>query len=59
MSKKKSKIYVVSAQASESAMTINMNKVNLQKSYIVPGFRTGAHDKASKPRDKNWRKWEV
>ena len=57
MSKKKAKTDVVSAPTSESVMTIDMNKINLYKSYIVPNFKTGAHEK-KKVRDKNWRKWK-
>ena len=57
MSKKKSKTYVVSAPTPESMMTIDMNKINLYKAYIVPNFKTGSHEK-KKVRDKNWRKWK-
>jgi len=56
----KQNTYVVSGPSKKSSkMVIDMNRMNLHKSYIVPTFKTGAHEtKKSKPRDKNWRKWD-
>ncbi len=57
MSKKKQKSVPVSAPKQDGPMTIDMNRVNLNKTYFVPGFRTGGHmTEKDRPRKKDWKR---
>lgn len=57
MGRKKTGAMPTSAPKQEKKMVIDMTKVELAKSYMVPGFRTGKHmTEKDRPRKKNWKK---
>ena len=57
MGKKKKKSVPVAAPKQDGPMTIDMNRVNLKKTYFVPGFRTGGHmTEKDRPRKKDWKR---
>ena len=57
MSKKKKKSVPVTAPKHDGPMTIDMNRLNLNKTYMVPGFRTGVHmTEKDRPRKKDWKR---
>jgi len=57
MGKKKKKSVPVAAPKQDGPMTIDMNRVNLNKTYFVPGFRTGGHmTEKDRPRKKDWKR---
>ncbi|MDO4544997.1 MAG: hypothetical protein Q4C25_02470 [Bacillota bacterium] len=57
MGKKKRGAVPTNPPRKKEALRIDMNKANLKKEYVVPGFQTGKHmtDK-DRPRKKNWKK---
>ena len=55
--KKKNSVPVAVPNRQEGPMTIDMNRLNLSKSYMVPGFRTGVHmTEKDRPRKKDWKR---
>jgi len=55
--KKKKSVPVAQPNRQDGPMTIDMNRVNLKKTYIVPGFRTGGHmTEKDRPRRKDWKR---
>ena len=57
MSKKKKKSVPVAPPKSEKKLVIDMNKVNRDKAYHVPSFRTGRHmTEKDRPRKKDWKR---
>ena len=57
MSKKKKKSVPVAPPKSEKKLVIDMNKVNRDKAYHVPSFRTGRHmTEKDRPRRKDWKR---
>ena len=56
MSKKKKKGVPVAQPKSEKKLVIDMNKVNRDKVYHVPSFKTGRHmTEKDRPRKKDWK----
>ena len=57
MSKKKKKSVPVAPPKSEKKLVIDMNKMNRDKTYYVPSFRTGRHmTEKDRPRKKDWKR---
>jgi hypothetical protein len=63
MSKKKKRPVPVQAPKKENNTVFSLSSVEatrLEKPYQVVRFRTGAHKgKKDRPRDNNWRKWDM
>lgn len=55
--KKKKSVPVAAPNRQDGPMTIDMNRVNLQKTYMIPGFRSGKYmTEKDRPRKKDWKR---